>query len=118
MPGEIGDALSEYTFADDAQARTREVGDRMREEAELARALPRSGDHVIAVGNDAPPQREDQGERVLRHRVDRVLADVRDRDPALPAVCLVDAVGTGRGDGDEAQIRKPSRRRPRPAAPC
>ena len=66
-----------------------------------ARLLPAPALDRIAVGEDVPPEREDQREGVLGHRMDGVVADVRDEDAALGAGAKVDIVGPGGGDCDE-----------------
>ena len=108
---ELGDALAEHALADDAEPRAAQVADRMVEEAELPRLLPAPGQHRLAIGHDVAAQREDQRERVLGHRVDRIAADVADRDAARGAGRLVDAVGAGRRHRDELQRRQALQRR-------
>ena len=102
---DAGDRLPERAVADDAERRARESADRVVEVAELPGPLPGAVGHRLPVGADAAPQREDQRERVLGHRVHRVVADVRHDDAARRAGGDVDDVVAGGRD------RRPSRRR-------
>src|SRR5215207_9398597 len=78
----VCDRPAKSTITDDPERRASKVPDRKIEEAELPGFLPPAPDHRIAVSSDAPPQGEDEGEGMLRDRVDRVIANVRDSDAA------------------------------------
>ena len=93
------------------EPRAAQVADRMVEEAELPRLLPAPGQHRLAIRHHVAAQREDQRERVLGHRVDRIAADVAHSHAARGAGRLVDAVGAGGRHGDELERRQPLERR-------
>ena len=76
----------------------------MIEIAELVDRLPFAASHIEHIGNEAAAQRKNQRQRMLRHRIVGIIADVRHGDAMRLAIGLVDAVGAGRGDGDQFQL--------------
>ena len=76
----------------------------MREEAELIGLVPHAVLDVLAVGEKIAPQRQNQRERMFRHGVHGVIADVGDGDAVLLAVGDVDHVVAGRRDGDHLEV--------------
>nr|WP_236638629.1 hypothetical protein [Mangrovicoccus ximenensis] len=103
--GQRGHLRADAALADDAHGRTGKVADGTREEAELPCPLPGAVPDLRDIGDERAAQREEQGEDMLRHGVDRIAADIRDRHAAIRAGGHVHAVGPGRRDGDEAQRR-------------
>jgi hypothetical protein len=103
---EVRHALPQAAFAEDPQGGAVQVAYGMARQAEPLRFLPQPARHVVAVGDQVAAQGEDQGERMLRHRVHRVVADVRYHDAALPARGDIDIVRPGRRDPDEPERRQ------------
>jgi hypothetical protein len=77
------------------------------EKTELLHALPAAALDILPVIQQIPAQCEDQRERVLGNRVDRVVPDVHDRNARRLAVLHVDDVVAGCGHRDELELREP-----------
>jgi hypothetical protein len=82
--------LADRALADDAERGAVQIADVVREEAELLGLVPDAVLDVLPVGEQVAPQRQDHRERVLRHRVHRVVADIGDGDAVRLAIGDVD----------------------------
>jgi hypothetical protein len=100
---QIGHALPQYAFADDAQLLTEKIADRVIEEAELPGVLPAPGDDILAIGDDIALQRKDQRHYLFGDGIDRIAADVRNGDAMVAVIGLVDAIRAGGGDGNQLE---------------
>src|ERR1017187_744000 len=78
----------------------------MAEETELLRLLPQAVQYVVAVGDQVAPQCQDHRERMFGYRVDGVVTDVGHRYAVCIAVGNIDDGVTGRGRGDQPQLRQ------------
>jgi len=63
------DRLAKLTETDNSERRARDIADRMRKEAELASALPRTVAHVLAISDEVSSQRKDQREDMFRNSI-------------------------------------------------
>jgi hypothetical protein len=100
----LGDArhrLADMTVAEDAQRAAMQILQWMVQQREMRGALPFTGEDVRVVAVHLPPQRQQQGEGVLRDRIGGIAADVAHRDAVLAAVIQIDIVGAGGRHGDE-----------------
>src|SRR5882757_8368189 len=79
-------SLTDGPFADDAERSPVQITDVVREKAELVGFVPYTVLDVLPVGQDIAAQCQNQGEGMLRHRVYRVVANIRHRDTVFPAI--------------------------------
>ena len=92
--------LTQHPLTNDPERCAEKVADRVIEKAELVGPLPAAVLNVSAIGEQVTPQRGDQREGMLRHRMHGVVADIGDCDVVCVAVGDVDDVITGSGDGN------------------
>ena len=94
------DRLAKLTETDNPEGRASDIADRMRKEAELAGALPRTVAHVLAISNQVSSQRKDQREDMLRNSIERVMTNIDHGNSILPTIQPIDDVGASCRDGD------------------
>jgi len=83
-----------------------QITDVVSEEAELIGFVPNAVLHVLPIGEQIAPQRQDHCESVLGHRMHRVIADIGDGDAVFLAVRNIHDVVAGGRHRDHLEVRQ------------
>ena len=100
----MGGGLTQHAFAKNAQRAAVQILDRVIEKAKLLLFLPAAIEYVIAVGDQVAAQGKNQGERMFRHGVNRIVANIGHRDTAFTTRLHIHHVIAGSGHGDQFEV--------------
>ena len=93
--------------ADAAEADDPEPGSAVRPQRPGDGVVPLAVAHAPVEGDDAAHEREEEGERAVRHLLDAVVGDVADPDAAIGGGGRVDVVVADAARRDDAQSGQP-----------